>query len=96
MKFKVGDVCEIFKVETEPRALGRECTVIGVDPSNGKWAYQIHVPGLIGNMGHDIWWCPEYCLRLKRPPTEDDAEPRLDFTPCPWDRCAWQPKRENA
>jgi hypothetical protein len=83
-KFKVGDVCVIVGSWTNPHHNGMECTVTSAP-------YRFYDLDVYSTRLADgsVSSASESCLRLKRPPTQDDSEPRSDFTPCEDDFSEW-------
>lgn len=94
-KFRVGDVCEWVYVRNPAHCIC-ETTVIGIygadlplhrNPNN---AYRCLDPD------GTVWAALPDQIRLKRPPNNDDTEPRADLTSGDWELCPWRPKRERA
>lgn len=89
--FKVGDVCEIIASENYAHLIGLECVIVGgLQPRmTAKGceiiAYHIEINGVAEPGPERKWIALQSCLRLKRPPTKDDAEPLLDHVPCEGD-----------
>lgn len=98
MKFKVGDVVEVVFVihEFNKAMVGSETVITEVHP-DWKWTDFDKSIGIGGcgyrtaiNRPGKAFSADQ--LRLKRPPTKDDSEPRSDFTPGDWSLCPWRPE----
>jgi hypothetical protein len=103
MSFKVGDVVEIVGYFHHPERLGMVGTVVGGQAiretiyGEKLLGYQIDIPGAVSIPGSNgLFQYPAQHLRLKRPPSKDDAEPRADFTPGEWELCPWKPNTVKA
>lgn len=99
MTFNVGDICIIVHDLHGGVLTGRDCVI--TKPLSAMPILDPFGPGIIetptyGLAVHGVSYTvralPEE-LRLKRPPSKDDAEPRADFTPGDWSRCAWRPAK---
>lgn len=86
MKFKAGDVIEIVGGDETPdyalKWIGETATVTSVFIWSGREACRLD------RCDDNRGWFAD-ALRLKRPPSKDDAEPRADFTPCDADFSEW-------
>lgn len=80
--FKVGDVVEVLWVHNQTNAslVGREYVVASMY-HDGVFTRVKTYPAV--PIGCTDWKYEQ--LRLKRPPTKDDAEPLLDHVPCEGD-----------
>lgn len=77
--FRAGDVCVIIRARFAPNRVGTECVLIGRDSTTEEW--ELDLPDGARPSFGGYFTLPDSCLRLKRPPSKDDAEPRADFTP---------------
>jgi len=105
MNFKVGDIC-VFREHVEPAMYrGIECTILALpewmdDVVKNLPPYAQEPPGYFykimadGDPSHSYALESEMCL--KKPPSDGDAEPRVDFTPGDWDLMPWRPENVTA
>jgi hypothetical protein len=89
---KVGDVCIVVAPATAD-VVGMECVIFGAEQEHRKKASETELV--------EIWWCcfgfhvrladgrhmaiERACLRKKPPKSDDQGEPRTDFTPADQD-----------
>jgi hypothetical protein len=100
--FKVGDVVVATGLKEQPHCNGMEGTIIDIR-SNWPVVGAVSMRREILDIAYRIEWTDgrltaqeHHQIRLKRPPTHDDAEPRADFTPGEWDLCPWKPNTVRA
>jgi hypothetical protein len=98
--FKVGDLCVGQNLVNEIEYNGVDCVIIeGLHFS----AFHSEISGVRGNAwGYMVRWADgdetfqqPHELRLKRPPSKDDAEPLTDFTPSSWDVGPFNPYKQK-
>lgn len=81
MKFHVGEIA-IIHAPGNPHH-GLECEILAT-PKGREWRdhkggwveghrYLVHIPGVNGPRGHDVWTAEERTLRKRRPPIPDEV-----------------------
>ncbi len=90
-KFQIGEVARI-KACNYPEWIGRECTIMGIEPPTSNVDYSIEIPGedpADHNIGGKYFYALESELEKIKPPKK-----REETTT--WDKCPWQPEKLHA